>query len=245
VVCVAINGLHFINNKKLKEEYKKIFAKIFKTEKKKKEEEKKKERERILNELIKQYQETKNEEVFNQIYDRYKDFIKSKSINNTLNIDYVSELNLALYNAVLSFDINNKTNASFTTYFFKCAENQIRAVNMGLNAKKRRSNKNTISMQTKNPYFDNAEITLEDMIEDSCSKEIFNNIDFKVTLKSLFKKLKFDEQKAIQLFIQGFTLKEIGQELGNITASAVSSKLKRLRNKKLIQPELQSLLGMV
>lgn len=244
MISVAINGLHFINNKKLKEEYKKVFAKIFKSEKKKKEEMKKKEQEQILNELIKQYQKTRDEKVFNKIYDRYKDFIKSKSIKNTININYMSELNLALYNAVLTFDVDNKTNASFTTYFMKCAENQVRMVNNSFNAQKRKANKNTISMQTKNQYLD-TETTLEDIIEDSHSKETFNNVDFKVALKTLLKKLKLDDQKAIQLIIQGFTLKEIGQMLGNITASAVCSKLKRLKNKKIIQPELQSLLGMI
>ena len=73
-------------------------------------------------------------------------------------------------------------------------------------------------------------------------KKSFKNIEFNIILQNLLNKLKDDEKKAINLVIEGYSLKEIGKILGNITAPAIFTKLRRLRNKKSIQKELDALL---
>lgn len=238
MISIAFNGLKFINNKKEKEKVDNIFKKIFR-----KKDTNKENKEEKINKLIEEYQQTRDENIFNEIYNMYKDFIINKSkVENNVNINYESEYNLALYNAVLSFDVNNKTNASFNTYFMTCAKNQINVINNSLNAQKRSANKNTISIQMNNSSNDNKEATLEDIIEDKDSNEKFKDIEFNILLNQLCSKLKDDEQKAIKLFLKGFTLKEIGKILGNITAPAIFTKLRRLKYKKSIKKELNSLL---
>ena len=239
MISIAFSGLKFINNINKKEKLLNIFKKIFSKDKNKnKEKENNK-----LNDWIKEYQETKNEEVFNNIYKIYEPYIENKAKKeNNININFASECNLALYNAVMNFDVDNKTNASFNTFFFKCIKNQINVINNNLNAKKREANKNTISIQRNNSDGENKETTLEDIIEDKNQEESFKNVEFNIILQKLLSKLKDDEKKAVKLIIAGYSLKEIGEILGNITAPAIFTKLRRLRNKKSIQKELDALL---
>ena len=142
----------------------------------------------------------------------------------------------------MNINVNNKTNARYNTFIFKYIKNQINVINNNLNAKKREANKNTISIQMNNSDGENKETTLEDIIEDKNQEISFKNIEFNIILQNLLNKLKDDEKKAINLVIEGYSLKEIGKILGNITAPAIFTKLRRLRNKKSIQKELDALL---
>ena len=240
MISIAFSGLKFINNGRKKEKLLNIFKKIFSNKNKEKEKETLNDK---LNGWIREYQQTRNEEAFNNIYKIYEHHIENKAKKeDNININYASECNLALYNAVMNFDVDNKTNASFNTFFFKCIKNQINVINNNLNAKKREANKNTISIQMNNSDGENKETTLEDIIEDKNQEISFKNIEFNIILQNLLNKLKDDEKKAINLVIEGYSLKEIGEILGNITAPAIFTKLRRLRNKKSIQKELDALL---
>lgn len=238
MICIGFSGLKFINNIEEENQIKDIFKKIFKQKDKIKED-----KDIKINKLIQEYQQTKNELIFNEIYHMYEPLINNMArAKDTIELSYSSELSLALYNAVINFNVDNVTNANFNTFFLRCAQNQINVINNSLNAQKRIANKNTISLQMNNSTSDNKEATLEDILEDIQSENTFNDIEFNMVLESIMKHLKDDEKKAVNLLLKGYTLKEIGDELNNITAPAVFTKLRRLRNNKKIRKELLSLM---
>lgn len=239
MICIGFDEITFTNDKTIKESIHNVFKKILKPKNLKNES-----KETKINNLILEYQKTRSDHVFNEIYYMYKPLIDNISRSkSTIDINYSSELNLALYNAVLNFKVDNKTNAKFNTFFLRCAKNQINVINSGLNAKKRQSNKNAISIQQNNSTNGSKEALLSDILEDVKTENIFNDVEFNMILNSMLSKLRKDERDAIILLLKGYTLKEIGEYLGNITAPAVFTKLRRLQNNKNIKTELMSLLG--
>jgi RNA polymerase sigma factor (sigma-70 family) len=236
MISIGFSGLKIVNNKKKKVKLIDIFKKIFNSKENKSEEEK-------INGLIKEYQKTRSEDTFNEIYKIYEPIIINMSKGkDEVNINYQSELNFALYNAVLNYNTENKTNATFKTYFIKCAKNQVNVINLSLNAQKRKCMKGCISMQSNNIVTEKGEeLTLENVLEDLAASESFHKIELKSVLHTIMKLLKPDEIRAIKLVMQGYTLKEIGEKLGNISAPAVHAKLKRLAKNNIIAANIDSL----
>jgi RNA polymerase sigma factor (sigma-70 family) len=236
MISIGFSGLRIVNNKKKKVKLIDIFKKIFNSKENKSKDDK-------LNGLIKEYQKTRNEDVFAQIYKIYEPIILNMSKGkDEVNINYESELNLALFNAVLNYDTENRTNATFKTYFIKCAKNQVNVINLGLNAQKRKSMKGCLSMQSNNKINEKGEeLTLENVIEDVSAANSFQEIERNAVLDTVMSLLRDDEKKAVTLIMQGYTLKEIGEKLGNISAPAIHSKLKRLANNSVIAANIASL----
>ena len=74
MISIAFSGLKFINNGRKKEKLLNIFKKIFSNKNKEKETLNDK-----LNGWIREYQQTRNEEAFNNIYKIYEHHIENKA----------------------------------------------------------------------------------------------------------------------------------------------------------------------
>lgn len=100
----------------------------------------------------------------------------------------------------------------------------------------------TISLQATFDTKDSA-VEMGAFIEDKNYSNQYGDSRLKIDLEVLSESLKDKEMKAINMIIDGYTLEEIGKELGNITAPAVHVMLRRLGKKKNIQPKLREILS--
>jgi len=153
------------------------------------------------------------------------------------NEDLVQELSIALLKAVQNYKENNK--AKFNTYFWRVARNHIGTLKIKDSAQKRKTNMQVVSI---NSPVGNASISsgdsqmeLSEIIPDESVDREFTNADFRVFMEQqIFKYLNEQDRAAINYYLEGYTLDEIGQKLDNITAPAIYIKLKRLKDKKTI-----------
>lgn len=177
-------------------------------------------------------------EAFDYIYSHYKPKLERLSYRQK-DEDLVQELSIVLLNAVQTFDING--NAKFNTYFWKCARNHMGTLNIRKSAKKRTCSQGVISMQ-QSFSSNETEVEYGTFIEDKVSTQCYQDSLFNIILEeNIFPFLKSSEITAIKLLLQGYTLEEIGKQLGGITAPAVHVKLKRLSNKKEVGKQLREL----
>jgi RNA polymerase sigma factor (sigma-70 family) len=153
------------------------------------------------------------------------------------NEDLVQELSIALLKAVQSYKANNK--AKFNTYFWRIARNHMGSLKIKDSAQKRKTTMQVVSI---NSPVGNASISsgdsqmeLSEIIPDESVDREFTNADFRVFMEQqIFKHLSEQDKAAINYYLEGYTLDEIGQKLDNITAPAIYIKLKRLKDKKAI-----------
>jgi RNA polymerase sigma factor (sigma-70 family) len=177
------------------------------------------------------------EEAFNYIFKYYKP--KLERLAYRKNDDELSqELLIVLHKAVNTYD--NSMRAKFNTYFWKCAQNHMGVLKIKRNAKKRTAKYGEVSMNKK---FDTGDgkIGYERFISDDTIKLDYKKATFYSILEEkIYPYLKESEKETINLYLEGLTLEEIGEELG-ITAPAVHVKLRRMADKKRIGKFLKSL----
>lgn len=179
-----------------------------------------------------------HEEAFNKIYENYAP--KLERLGRRKNNDELPlELAEVLFKAVKTYRVD--CNTKFNTYFWRCARNAIGAINIRNNAKKRTAEHGVISMQ-QSFNMKESEVLFESFVEDRTSELRYDESNFKMMLeKNIYPYLKPSEIKAIKMLLAGYTLDEIGQALGGITAPAVHVKLRRLPKKKNIGKQLKML----
>lgn len=180
-------------------------------------------------------------EAFDYIYNQYRPKLERLSSRKN-DQDLLPELGFVLWKATETF--NKAGGAKFNTYYWKCARNHMGTLNIRKNAKKRTAEHGTVSMQQTVSNKD-SEIELGAFIEDKNSNTPFDNELFKIFLEeNIYPHLKKSEISTIKMLLNGYTLEEIGQELGGITAPAVHVKLRRLADKKIIGKQLRDIYDM-
>jgi RNA polymerase sigma factor (sigma-70 family) len=152
------------------------------------------------------------------------------------NEDLVQELSIALLRAVKSYKSNNK--AKFNTYFWRIARNHMGSLWIRDSAQKRKTSMQLISF---NAPVNNAlssgdaQLELSEIVPDESVDREFTNADFRVFMEQqIFEHLSESDRDAINYYLEGYTLDEIGKKLDNVSAPAVYIKLKRLKDKKNI-----------
>jgi hypothetical protein len=205
--------------------------------------------------------QTKNcSDSFDRLYNHFKPHFERISFQKQ-DEDLRQELSEVLWNAALKyrFDVNVK----FKTFFWTCVHNHIGTKKIRQNAKKR-SGKTTVFVKTYNDetgIFEqkeqvivlnnvslNAKIKTEEdsgaelgsFIESEMTKQDYNSCDFDICLKYVLAspELKSEEKTAITMFLQGYTLRDIGKKLGGLTPAAIHFMIRRLGEKKVVRDNL-------
>ena len=181
------------------------------------------------------------EGVFNKVFEHYCPILERLSRRQN-NEDLLQELSMTLFRAMQTFKPDK--GAKFNTYFWKCAQNQLGAINIYNKAKKRTAENGTISMQQCYSSEKTAEVQLEAFLEDISAKKFQELSTFKISLiEDIYPLLKEDEIIACEMIQDGYGLEAIGEKLGGISAPAVHVKLRRLAKKKDIGKKLRKLYG--
>lgn len=177
-------------------------------------------------------------EAFDFLFNYYKPIFDRVSYRHN-DEDLAQELSIVLYRAVNTFDIAG--GAKFNTYYWKCARNHMGTLRIRKNAKKRTAEHGIVSIQQSFNTKD-SDVEIGAFIEDPDCDKTYNNKIFQLVLEEkVYPFLKNDEVKAMKMIMNGFTLEDIGRELGGITAPAVHVKFRRLANKKNVGKQLQEL----
>lgn len=147
--------------------------------------------------------------------------------------DAVQELSIALIKAAGAYKPNAGT--KFNTYFWTVAKKHMGTVNIFNHAKKRHSEHGVVSLNKQVSFLNDSNVSgleLQDCIEDETIEAKADESLFRVFLeKDIFPKLKADEAKAIDMLLDGYTLAQIGEACGHVSAPAIHTKIRGLRNK--------------
>jgi len=174
---------------------------------------------------------------FEYIYKEYMPKLERLGYREN-NDELAQELSIILERAAKTFNADSG-GAKFNTYFWKCARNHMGTLRINRRAKKRTPKYGAYSM---NQPIHGDDVGLEYYIGDENSESEFSESLFYITLqKQIFPHLKKSEIDTIFFYLQGFTLEEIGEKLGGITAPAVHIKLRRLANKQTVGKQLREL----
>lgn len=196
-------------------------------------------------ELCVLYQNTKCETAFEVLYKRnYKlitsitnKFTSSDSIIKHSD-DYISEANIAFYNACISYSVNS--NIKFSTFAHKSILNACRQVVRKNNMAKRKCMYSVIPLDSLlnvkgSNLLVNEIITYDETVfeEPNFNEDISN--DYSDMYTKIYNRLKKNEIKGIdtqvkilELFNQGYNQKQIADKLGK-THQSISATVKRMR----------------
>jgi RNA polymerase sigma factor (sigma-70 family) len=187
----------------------------------------------ILEDAVAAYQ-SGDDTAFDILYKEYRPKFERFAIRMK-DDDAVQELSIALIKAADAYKPNAGT--KFNTYFWTVAKKHIGTVNIFNHAKKRYSEHGIVSLNKKVSDFTDSgssDIELGDCIKDESIESKADESLFRVFLENdIFPKLKKDEAKAINMLLDGYTLAQIGEACGHISAPAIHTKIRSLRNKSV------------
>ena len=181
-----------------------------------------------LDQKVLKYNESQDEDIFNEIYNKYLSKFKYMAFKMN-NEDIIQELSLVLVNAIKMFKTD--TTATFNTFFWACAKNHLGVLNHHNWAKKRAVNNYLLSLDKPIISEEGAEIELGNFIEDPASEIRFEDINFSAFLEAnIYPLLHPSEEFTIRKFLEGYSPEEIGKMIHTSTQN-IHAKLKRLRTK--------------
>lgn len=140
--------------------------------------------------------------------------------------DLVSIGYIGLVKASKSYDANK--NIKFSTLAFVCIKNEI--LREFVNKQYRFNDTNTVSLNTTfQPKHDIDCIELQELIPDDKMEDYLENLDNKILIDSIYEKCTDKEKRVIDLYLEGYSLKDISIKLGChwATVSKIISNLKR------------------
>lgn len=140
--------------------------------------------------------------------------------------DLVSIGYIGLVKASKSYD--DTKNIKFSTLAFVCIKNEI--LREFINKQYRFNDTNTVSLNTiinTNRY--SADLELKDIIQDDKMGDYLENLYNKILIDSIYEKCTDKEKKVIDLYLEGYSLKDISVKLGChwATVSKIISNLKK------------------
>ena len=191
----------------------------------------------LINDLVIQYQQIKNEilknDIFNKIYKCYKNqfnYIAFKFHNE----DLIQELSIALLKALDKYDKDRGTN--FNNYFWKIAKNHIHIIAYYNHAIKRLPTIPLVYLdQPIQSHKSNECIYLYDIIEDQYITQFYKDLNFYLFLEQeIYKLLSPMNIAIIKLYLCGYTIIEIAHIL-HTDRNKIQSKFTAIRNNKKIR----------
>jgi RNA polymerase sigma factor (sigma-70 family) len=210
------------------------------------------------------YTQQNDSGAFDRLYNYFKPHFERISFQKK-DEDLIQELSVVLWNATSKYDFSS--GYKFKTFFWTCVHNHIGTKKIRQGAKKRSGAQSfmvktynhetnveeyveqvvtatTVSIHLKVNSTDDQNSEIGCFIESEITKNDYLNLEKKICLEKLASSefLKDREKKAIMLFLDGYNLKEIGVELGGLTASAIHFMFKRLSKKEKIKEILLDVL---
>ena len=139
--------------------------------------------------------------------------------------DLVSIGYIGLVKASKSYD--DTKNIKFSTLAFVCIKNEI--LREFVNKQYRFNNTNTVSLNTIINTNYSSDLELKDIIQDDKMGDYLENLDNKILIDSIYEKCTDKEKKVIDLYLEGYSLKDISVKLGChwATVSKIINNLKR------------------
>lgn len=125
--------------------------------------------------------------------------------------DLVSVGSIGLVRASQVYD--DTKNIKFSTLAFTCIKNAI--LRESINRQYRFNHTNTVSFNSKlfvDEYKENIE--LQDVVRDTKMEAHLNNLDNKILIDSIYTRCTEREKKVIDLYLAGYTIKDISVKLG-------------------------------
>lgn len=121
----------------------------------------------------------------------------------------------------------NEKRGRFSTHAYKCMDNEVKGYLREQNSEFRKTQKMSVSM------FIETEDDGSQLEVDFCDKKIFENDSiFDLVIKDKLRTLTLQEQVVVNKFLDGYTPREIADELGYTTQNIYQIK-KQLQNKFL------------
>ncbi len=184
-------------------------------------------------ELVKQIKNG-NENAEAELFDRYKDLVVKIArgyflVGGDLE-DLIQEGMIGLYKAIKNFSPNK--DASFKTFAVICIKHQIQNAIRLANTNKNKPLSTAVSFQS----FDSSAAEALDLLpvelvfDVTPAESVIDKENFE-TVKALIKSsLSPQEMKVLRLYLQGFSYREISQNL-SLTQKAIDNTLTRIKTK--------------
>lgn len=183
-----------------------------------------------------------NEDCENEIFLRYKDLVtkicRGYFIVGGEMEDLIQEGMIGLYKAIKSYTTNKET--SFKTYAVICIKHQIQSAIKRANTNKNKPLSSAISFQRfTNEDSDIEYLPLELILDSTPAEKAIDKENF-LQLKMLIKKnLSSKELTILKYYLQGYSYKEISQQL-NISNKAIDNALTRIKTKLKVKLKEQN-----
>ena len=193
-----------------------------------------------LENLVIDYQTNHNDDVFQEIFTKYKPKFErcSRRMNNE---DIVQELSIALLSACRTFKKDHK--AKFNTYFWSIARNHLGLLRTQKLAYKRMAQNNQISLQALASEEANHDAEFIDMLEDPHGEQQIHDKLLNIFLETEFyTHLPEVTSNIFHYLIQGYAPMDIAKIL-NISVVTVHNKVKKIRSMKLFSKVLIKYFG--
>lgn len=198
-----------------------------------------------VNDLIRKYRTNNDQFALIQLYKMHEPLFKSSANKYWFlqGICYESEMNYAFYQAILNYNIDNKTGACFDTYFNSCVTNRMRVIVNQEKAEKRKSNYDGLSFD--DDYSDGTEknTSFGDIVPDYKASKQFTNIEHKDIYKKAFKLLDKKQKLILQKIADGVNLKNIAREL-NLKNQEVKNIISDIKDNKVFLNTLKEVITM-
>ena len=168
-----------------------------------------------MNELIKEYKETKNQDLFKEILNANKGLVYKvvrKYKENSL-YSYDDMHQLCMISLIKAIDFYDETkNMKFSTYFYKIMDRDL-AVEICINQNRQKRKADVSSIDIKGTENGNKEVYVKDMIKDekvNIEEEIMAKTVKEFSKKCLKEYKEKHERKymAVELILKGYTIRE-------------------------------------
>lgn len=176
---------------------------------------------------------TGDEQAEDELLERYKNLIVKISrryflVGGDIE-DIIQEGMFGLYKAIKGF--SQQKNTSFKTFAIICIKHQIQTAIKKANTNKNRPLSTTVSLQSYDTLNESMDfLPIELVLDISPDEELINKenlTDLKNKIKSSLSSLEY---KVLQLFLQGYSYKEISQTL-KVSSKSIDNSLTRIKTK--------------
>lgn len=169
----------------------------------------------------------------NELFERYKDLVVKISrgffiVGGDIE-DIVQEGMIGLYKAVRGYSTHKET--SFKTFAVICIKHQIQSAIKRANTNKNKPLSSAVSLQDFTPNSENVDyLPVELILNSTPDEKVIDKENFE-TLKKIIKDSLTDlELKVLVQYLQGYTYKEIANNL-KISKKSIDNSLSRIKTK--------------